>query len=327
MNKLKLWIDKLVGLAKLAYRKRRKIEKILAQVVIYALLITISYVFLFPLIKMVSLAFMSQADIIDPEIDFVPKHPTLNNFRAALVVLDGFKSFWGSFWVSSVMAVSQVIISALTGFAFARYHFRFKNLLFLMILVSFILPVPVMLIPRIMMVSETQTTLRGVFGENFKLFGTIYPQLIMSILGQGVNSAILILIFYNFFKMIPNVLYEAARIDGANALQQFWHITIKISVSTIIVVFLFSFVWNWNETFVTGVFNGEFQSLPAKLAAFETDFRSAAPDSATTGGVNRVNEAYRMAATLISMIPLFIIYFTAQKQFVEGIESTGITGE
>lgn len=327
MNKLQTWYNKVVEFIKYAYRKRRKIEKVLTQIAIYALLITISYVFLFPLIKMVSLAFMSQADIIDPEIDFVPKSPTLNNFRAALIVLDGFKSLWGSLWVSSVMAVSQVVISAITGFAFARYNFRFKNILFLMILVSFILPVPVMLVPRIMMVSEAQSSLRGVFGENFKLFGTIYPQLIMSILGQGVNSAILILIFYNFFKMIPNVLYEAARIDGANALQQFWHITIKISVSTIIVVFLFSFVWNWNETFVTGVFNGNFQSLPSKLAAFETDFRSAAPDSAGTGGVNRVTEAYRMAATLISMIPLFIIYFAAQKQFVEGIESTGITGE
>lgn len=327
MNKLKEYYEKLVKFFKFVYRKRRKIEHFIGQLVIYALLITISYVFLFPLIKMVSLAFMAQGDLIDPEIDYLPKNPTLANFKAALIVLEGFKSFWGSFWVSSVYAIAQTVVSALTGFAFARYRFRGKNFLFLLIIVSFVLPVPVMLIPRMMMFQTAQSWGVQNISISFRLFGTIIPQFLMSILGQGVNSAILILIFYNFFKMIPNVLYEAARIDGASPIAQFWHITIKISVSTIIVVFLFSFVWNWNETYVTGVFNGTFQSLPSKLAAFETEFRTAAPDSASTGGVNRVNEAYRMAATLISMIPLFIIYFAAQKQFIEGIESTGITGE
>jgi len=327
LNKLKEIFGQIVKFFKFAYRKRRRIERVLGQLVIYALLITISYVFLFPLIKMVSLAFMAQGDLIDPAIDYLSKNPTLANFKAALIVLEGFKSFWGSFWVSSVYAIAQTVVSAITGFAFARYRFRGKNFLFLLIIVSFVLPVPVMLIPRMMMFQTVQSWGVQNISMEFRLFGTIIPQFLMSILGQGVNSAILILIFYNFFKMIPNVLYEAARIDGASPLAQFWHITIKISVSTIIVVFLFSFVWNWNETYVTGVFNGSFQSLPSKLAAFETDFRSAAPDGASTGGVNRVNEAYRMAATLISMIPLFIIYFAAQKQFIEGIESTGITGE
>lgn len=326
MNKLKSWYNNVVKLAKFAYRKRRKIESFLGQLVVYALLITISYVFLFPLIKMVSLAFMSQTDIIDPEIDYIPKNPTFSNFTAALVVLDGVKSLWGSIWVSTVLAVSQTVISALTGFAFARYDFKFKRILFVLILVSFIIPVPVMLIPRIMMFSSFQSGMRQ-YIDNFQIFGTIFPQFVLSIFGQGVNSAILILIFYNFFKLIPKVLYEAAKIDGASAFNQFWHITIKISVSTIIVVFLFSFVWNWNETYVTGLFNSEHQSLPAQLAVFDTNFREGAPDGASTGGENRVNEAYKMAATLLSMIPLFIIYFAAQKQFIEGIETTGITGE
>jgi multiple sugar transport system permease protein len=328
MNMIKELYRKVVKFFKFAYTKRRKIEKFLGQMVVYALLITISYVFLFPLIKMITLSFMSRADIIDPEIDYIPKNPTFSNFSSAMVVLDGWKSLWASIWVSSVLAVAQTVVSALTGFAFARYDFRFKRTLFVLILVSFIIPVPVMLIPRMMMVSGTQDWVIQTFGwETFKLFGTITPQFVLSILGQGVNSAILILIFYNFFRMIPTVLYEAARIDGASAFAQFWHITIKISVSTIIVVFLFSFVWNWNETYVTGLFNAEFKSLPSQLGVFDNNFRSAAPDSAGGGGSNNINEAYKMAATLLSMIPLFIIYFAAQKQFVEGIEKTGITGE
>ncbi len=328
MAKLKALYQKVVDFGKLIIRKRRVIERYAAQILVYALLITVSYVFLFPLIKMISLSFMSQTDLIDPEIDYIPKDFTFSNFRVSFIVLDAWNSLWNSFWFSGLLAVSQVIVSALTGFAFARYNFKFKRLLFILILISFIIPVPVMLIPRLMMFGNLQDFFRDFFANpDIRLIGTPTPQIIMAFLGQGVNSAILILIFFNFFRMIPTVLYEAAKIDGANAFQQFWHITIKISLSTIVVVFLFSFVWNWNETYITGLFYKDFQSLTAQLGRFDNGFRSAAPDSANQGGEARVTEAYKMAATLLSMIPLFVIYFIAQKQFVEGIEQTGITGE
>lgn len=320
MNKLqdvKKWIDD-----KIAYliRKRRPIQKMLGKIVIYALLITISYVFLFPFFSMLSLSLMSQEDIINVEIDYIPTRLYLGNFRIALEVMEGFRAFFNSVWFSAILAISQTFISALTGYAFARYDFRFKGILFALILVSFIVPVPIIFIPRFMMFLGFQSQ----FG--IQLIGSVIPQMLMSILGQGVNSAILILIFYNFFKLIPDVLYEAARIDGASPLNQFWEITIKMSISTIIVVFLFSFVWNWNETYVTGQLVGDnMVLLPSQLAIFDSLFANRAP--ATSGGEARINEAYRMAGTIISMIPLFIIYFAAQKQFVEGIESTGITGE
>lgn len=302
--------------------KRRKIGKFISQGIIYALLITISYVFLYPLFSMVSLAMMSPSDIINPEIDWIPQSLYFGNFKISLVVLDGVKALFNSIWFSGFLAIAQTVVSAITGYAFARYNFRFKKLLFALILVSFIVPVPVLLIPRIMMIVSVQGFL------DTTLIGTVTPQFVMALFGQGVNSAILILIFYNFFKMIPNVLYEAARIDGASAIHQFWHITIKMSLSTIVVVFLFSFVWNWNETYVTGLLvRNNVILLPSQLGIFDSIFISRAPEIPGTGGQARISEAYKMAATLLSMIPLFIIYFAAQKQFVEGIEKTGITGE
>lgn len=305
-----------------AINKRRKIEKVIGSVIIYALLITISYVFLFPFISMVSLAFMSPADIINVEVDYIPGGIYFGNFKIALNVLDGVKALWNSIWFSGVLAISQTIISALTGYAFARYNFFAKKFLFVLILVSFIVPVPIIFIPRLMMFLGVQT------GTGIQLIGTVIPQMVLAIFGQGVNSAILILIFYNFFRMIPPVLYEAARIDGASPFKQFWEITIKMSASTIVVVFLFSFVWNWNETYVTNQLVGDNMILlPSQLAIFDTLFQSRAPAVPGQEGTARISEAYRMAATLVSMIPLFIIYFAAQRQFVEGIENAGITGE
>lgn len=322
MHKIKQAIAKIKAFFAYIERKKHPISKMISKIIIYALLITISYVFLFPFFSMLSLSLMSQADIINVEIDYIPRSFYLGNFRIALAVMDGWRALFNSIWFSSVLAVSQTIISALTGYAFARYEFRFKGILFTLILVSFIVPVPIIFIPRFMMFIGFQSS------TGIKMIGTVIPQMVMALFGQGVNSAILILIFFNFFKMIPNVLYEAAKIDGATPFKQFWEITVKMSLSTIVVVFLFSFVWNWNETYITNQLVGDNMILlPSQLGIFDTLFQNRAPSIPGQEGEARINEAYRMAATIISMIPLFIIYFVAQRQFVEGIEKTGITGE
>jgi len=258
---------------------------------------------------------MSPADIINQEVDWVPTSPSLNNLKISWAVLGGFKTVFNSIWVSLLFAVSQTVVSAFTGFAFARYNFKYKKFWFLMVLVSFITPVSVLLAPRIMMFSSIQNA------TGVSMFGSILPQLMMTLTGQGVNSAILILIFYNFFKIIPISLDEAAKLDGATSMKILWHIIIKMSVPAITIVMLFSFVWNWNETYMSGIFIKDSLSLlPMRLSSFDGLFDRSGSD-------NLINEAFKMAATFLSINPLLIIYLFAQKQFIEGIENTGITGE
>jgi len=290
---------------------------------VYVLLIAIAYVFLYPLIRMLSYSFMSQVDIINPKIDWIPINPTLVNLKVAWTVMSMPSTLLNSLWFSGAIALAQTLISAMTGYAFARYDFKFKGFWFGMVLLSFIIPIPVVLIPRWMMFTTAQNILE------FKLIGTIIPQLLLATAGQGVYSAILILIFYNFFKMIPVVLDEAAKIDGASNLQVFYHIILKMSVPTIITVFLFAFVWNYNETYVTGTFvRSALKLMPMQLGLFDSIFeKMSAPIPGAPGGQFRLNESYKMAATLITMAPMMIMYLFVQKQFVEGIEKTGITGE
>ena len=182
-----------------------------------------------------------------------------------------------------------------------------------MLIIAFIIPIPLVTIPRIIVF----TTVENIIG--FKLINTVVPQILMSVLGQGAYSTMLILIFYNFFNMIPKSLDEAAMMDGAGSLKVFYHVAIRLSISTILVVFLFSFVFNWNETYTTNLMTGDSLTLlPGKLAMFDNGMASAG---------NSVNEANRMAATLIAIAPLLLLYACVQKQFIEGIENTGITGE
>ena len=295
----------------------------LYKIAVYVLLIAIAYVFLYPLFRMISMTFMSTIDIINPEIDWIPINPTGLNLVVAWTVLSMPWTLLNSMWFSGVLALAQTFISALTGYAFARYEFKFKNFWFLMVLMSFVIPIPVVLIPRWMMFITAQNI------TGFKLIGTIFPQLMLAIAGQGIYSAILILIFYNFFKMIPIVLDEAAKIDGASNWQVFYHIILKMSLPTIVTVFLFAFVWNYNETYVTGTFvRTAMQLMPLQLGLFDSIFeRMSAPIQGAPGGQFRLNESYKMAATLITMAPMMIMYLFVQKQFVEGIEKTGITGE
>lgn len=301
-------------------------DGLIYRIAVYILLVAIAYVFLYPLLRMISMTFMSSADIINPEIDWVPQNWSITNLRVAWSVLSMPTTILNSLWYSGTLALAQTFISAMTGFAFARYQFKFKNFWFAMVLMSFIIPVPVVLIPRWMMFITAQNV------TGIKMIGTVFPQLLMAIAGQGVYSAILILIFFNFFKMIPVVLDEAAKIDGASSWQVFYHIILKMSVPTIATVFLFSFVWNYNESYITATFlRSALKLMPLQLGLFDSIFEKMSANvpgaSGAPGGQFRINESFKMAATLITMAPMMIMYLFVQKQFVEGIEKTGITGE
>jgi multiple sugar transport system permease protein len=309
------------------YRIRKnKIHSIIAKIAIYTFLVTISYVFLYPVLRMISISFMTSADLVNPEVIWLPKSVQFGNYDVAWRVLNGSKSLLNSIQYSTIMAVFQTIVSALTGFAFARYEFKGKKFLYAILLFSFIIPIPILLITQYNMFNTFYQSI-GHTGLG-KGLNTFDSQMIMAFFGQGVNSAILILIFTNFFKMIPSDLYEAGKIDGANPLQLFWHITIKLSLSTIVVVFLFSFVWNWNESYVTNFLVGDgVQLFTNQLGKFDSLFSSRAPESPYAGTGVQLVESYKMAATTVSILPLLVIYFVGQKSFVQGIEKTGITGE
>lgn len=296
--------------------------KRIGKIVIYFLLICIGYIYLEPIFEMISKSIMSTSDIIDPSVEWIALHPTLSNFSVASRVLKMPGSLINSILFSAGLAVLQTIVAAMTGYALSRFKFRGKQLWFTMILLAFIVPVTVLMIPRLIVFISAQSTL-GV-----QLIGTPIPQVLMALLGQGVNGTILILIFWNFFNLIPYSLDEAAMIDGAGAFQIFFHIAMRLSISTVLIVFLFSFVWNWNETYQTATYlGGTLDLLPIKLSTFDSMFSSNASSGMGSEGMYKINEAYKMAATLISIAPLLILYACVQKQFIQGIENTGITGE
>jgi len=166
---------------------------------------------------------------------------------------------------------------------------------------------------------------------DLKLTGTLWSFVLPALTGQGLNAPIFILIFYQFFKQVPNALLEAAQIDGAGYFKSFLKIAVPSAVPAIITVILFSFVWYWNESYLTQLYisgyyvKGKWTSLMVKLKSFDVNYNNAyaTVDSVTMSN----NEAIRMAATMLTILPVLLMYFILQRYFVESIDRTGITGE
>jgi multiple sugar transport system permease protein len=184
------------------------------------------------------------------------------------------------------------------------------------LLATFIIPPQVTMIPQFLMFRD------------LKLLETIWAFILPATFTQGIRSAIFVLIFYQFFNMLPRSLEEAAKIDGASTFKIFYRIAVPSATPAYIIAFLFSLVWYWNETTLTALYLGEkWATLPLKLQNFAVTFRRLYPaDPYSVVGKN-LNEAIVMAGTFLTLIPLLMIYFFTQSWFVESIDRTGITGE
>jgi multiple sugar transport system permease protein len=284
----------------------------LAKIVIYMLLISIGFLYIYPLLYMLSNSFKSQADIVNPMVNWVPTALYWGNYERAFRVLNFFPTLGMSLIVTLIPALLQTCVTALIGYGFAKFEFKFKKMWLVLVLMTFVIPVQVYMIPRYVMFFE------------FDLLESPLSIILPALFGQGVNSAIFVLIFYQFFKMIPNSINEAAEIDGAGPYYIFFKIGIPLAVPAFITSFLFGLVWYWNETYISSLFLGSaYPNLQLRLANFVSEYTQ----MFSSDELLRINEGVRLAATLLIILPMVIVYFAIQRWFVEGVDRTGVTGE
>ena len=285
---------------------------VLPAILIYTLLVLFGFVFLYPIIYMVAYSFMSTADLVDSNVNYVPTSLEWNNYFEAWKVLNYPKVFLQTMLVSIIPAICQTIVCALTGWGLARFKFKGSKVLFGLIIFTFIIPSCLTMLPTVSLYAQ------------FKITGTVFAYILPALFGQGFKSAVFILIFYQYFKSIPNVIIEAAEIDGANTLKVFLKIGIPSAKSAILLTILLSIVWYYNETVLASVFFGStISTLPLGIENFKASFDAIYQGS---GGKN-INEAIYMAGTILNILPLVVLYIFTQKFFIQGMDKAGITGE
>lgn len=286
----------------------------------YVILFILGFVFLYPILYMFSTSMMSNLDLVDNTIRWIPSKLFTFNYEMSFKALKLPSSFLVTTLLAGSTTLATAVCSALVGYGLARFEFKGKKLVLLLMLFTFIVPKTLFFIPRYQLFVDLH------------LKGTIGAITLPALLGQGEQGVLFILIFYQFFKMIPKSLEEAAFIDGASAFKTFLRIAIPMVGPAFIIVAVYGFALNWNETFLTNFYlEGKIQTIPILLSDLQNSFgqvvwKSGAGDFSVNPDLN-FTEAKVFAGTILSILPLVIMYITVQRWFVESIDKSGITGE
>ena len=222
--------------------------------VIYILLFTYLFITLVPLVWVLSTSFKSNEEAISLPPQFIPANPTLDNYLFVVTEPHIVHSLFNSFIVSIGSTVISVAISALGGYAFARFEFKGKNLLLSVILGLFMIPVLINIIPLYIMFSQ--------IGLLNSLLGLI---LTFQILIIPLN----IFLLKSYFETIPRELEEAALIDGCSSLGVLRRITIPLSMPGFAIAAVLAFRFSWNEFILPIVLANRPDSMVFQVALYE----------------------------------------------------------
>jgi multiple sugar transport system permease protein len=275
----------------------KQTQKLFLDIIVYVVLTLGSVIMIGPFLWMVSTAFKLPADQFTRTL--IPPTWTLQNFRDLLAVDINFPTlFFNSTYISFLIVIGQMLTCAMAAFCFAVVKFKGRNLLFTLLLLTLMIPTQVTLIPNF------------IIFKFFGLVGTSVPLWLPAFWGGAFGTFLL----RQYFLTIPRDLVDAARIDGASLFQIFWKIYMPLSKPALAALAIFTFKDAWNDLlhpliYMPAVPN---TTLTVGLAFFQQQL--------TQGGKFTV----LMAGALVSILPLVVVFFLAQKQFIEGIALSGI---
>ena len=250
-----------------------------------------------PFLWMVATSFKLPADQFTKTL--IPDPITLRNFKELWSNLPFPRLMWNSFFLSVLSVIGQLLTCSMGAFAFAAVRFRGRRLLFALLMITLMIPGQVTLIPNF------------IIFKNLGLIGTQVPLWLPAFWGGAFCTFLL----RQFFMTIPHDFAEAARVDGASLVQIFWYIYLPLAKPALAALSIFTFQWSWNDLLHPLVYlptDLQKTTLTVGLAFFQQQL--------VQGGRFTV----LMSGALVSILPLLLVFFFAQKQFVEGIALSGV---
>ncbi len=275
----------------------------LAKLPIYLFLAIGAMFALVPFIWMVSTALKTPGQLFTFPPEWIPNPVAWGNFAEAWNALPFGAMVLNSVFVTTLAMVGELASAALVAYGFARFQFRFRNALFLLMLSSMMLPWVVTLIPGFLI------------WKQFGLINTFDPLTVGALFAWGPFYVFLL---RQFFMGVSRDIEEAAIVDGANALQVLWFVMLPLVRPVLLAVAVLSFQGNWNNFKGALIYIQEPLTrftLPLGLQFFQASISNEAP-----------RWHLMMAMSLLMVIPVVILFFLAQRQFIEGIQLGGVKG-
>ena len=271
------------------------------RIVIYAILIFGAVLAVTPFLFSISVSLMNLTEATGRAI--LPKVPQWNNYVDAWKDANFGLYFGNSVKITLITVTGQLVFSTLAAYAFARMEFPGKNFLFALLLSTLILPEAVTWVPNFI----TITWLDRI--SPVRWFNS-WPALTVPFM----SSAFSILLLRQFFQQIPGELWDSAQIDGAGHIRYLLQVVVPLSRAALVSVVLFNFIGSWN-------------ALAWPILVTQTpDWRPISYGLLTFLDEAGSQAHLRMAGAVITVLPLIIVYFFTQKQFTEGIATSGLKG-
>lgn len=268
--------------------------------IVLLVILALAVVAAFPLIWMVLSSLKTPAESMQSPPVWIPAHPTLDPYRQVSGVIDAGRSFWNSAVIATTTTIGIVVTSLMAGYAFAKYRFPGRGLLFAVLISTMFLPPIVTLIPLYRLVTY--------MGLNANLFGVIVPYL---------ANAFGIFLMRQFIAGVPDDLIDAARVDGASEIRIVFSVVAPAVVPAIAALALFAFVYYWNTyLWPLTVLQGNTDDYPIVLSLGRL----------LSYNRGAMNTGLVMAGATLAVLPPLILFVFLQRFFVDSIVSAGVKG-
>jgi multiple sugar transport system permease protein len=294
-------------------KRRKKITPwfVLGRTTTYLLLIFGSIIFVAPFAWMVTASFQDIGHIFRYPPSWIPHHPNLDNYRRFFKEQRIGRYFFNSAFVAVSVTILQLFVSSLAAYTFAKRRFPGRDLIFLALLGSMMIPGQVTIIPQYIILKHIP-----LFGENNILgngghgwldsyWGLIIPH---------AASAFTIFLLRQYMQTIPNDLLDAARVDGASEFRIYAQIVMPLCVPVLAALSIFIFSYHWDEFYwpLIVVSSESLRTLPLGLALFVVQ--------------NRTVWDLLMAGAVVATLPVLVVFLIFQRHFVRGIAMSGMKG-
>ena len=293
-------IDKHAASAK----RRKEINSILATVGIHTILMLLSIMALVPVLWMISSSLKASTEIFVTPIEWLPRTPRWENYATAFARAPIMLYFWNTMIVCVLSVIGVLLSSSMVAFSFSRLHWPGRDFFFALLLATVMLPGIILIVPRFLMFSF-------VFRWPTPWVGTFLPLIVPTFFA---TQGLFVFLIRQFFMGIPEELEDAARIDGASSFRILWQILIPLSMPVMITVVILTFMQVYNEFLEPLVY------LKPATWTLAVGIR-AMNDSAYANTWELV-----FATGTFMLAPMVVIFFAAQRYFVEGVTMSGFGG-
>ena len=263
----------------------------------YSILVLIAVSMLYPFFAMINLSFIQNAEIFTDTGKIIRTGFTLENYKGIFSSIPLSTYFLNSLIVAVITTIGQVLFAALAGYAFARLQFKGRDLIFLIVLITMLVPPQVNIVPLFFLMRELHLV-------------NTYQALILPALFGGFG----VFLMRQYFLTLPKDLEESAKIDGCNLFQTFFKIALPLALPTVATLAIFTFVSSWNSfMWPLIITNSEsMRTLPVGLAIYKGSFRE----------LTQWGEL--LACSVICTIPVILVFLAGKKYFISDILQGGV---